>query len=60
MWPRIPNLLPVFIALSSFVKFDAVCEKHEWDKLNEILDTFPERTKQILPDCINFARETSN
>ena len=37
MWPRIPNLFPVFIALSSFVKFDAVCEKHEWDKLNDIL-----------------------
>ena len=37
MWPRIPNLLPVFIALSSFVKFDAVCEKHEWDKLNHTL-----------------------
>ena len=37
MWPRIPNLLPVFIALSSFVKFDVICEKNEWEKLNVVL-----------------------
>ena len=37
MWPRIPNLVPVFLTLTSLVKFQAICEKDEWTKLNETL-----------------------
>ena len=37
MLPRIPTFLPIFLATSSIVKFEANCEKHEWDNLNEAL-----------------------
>ena len=37
MRPGIPNLVPVFLALTSFLKFEATCEKDDWTKLNDVL-----------------------